>query len=153
MYRIIITVLIILVLGVVPALGQDASTNSVEFNGFGFDFESAYARNVNIEHYAGDPPENGPGFSDAPHTAFTLYNDLMLPESLFDVEASIHIYRIADLAAYPFLVKQADALQSPLVERPVWGCLVVGEARWPTCFLHSMLPRAISMRVEFPETG
>lgn len=139
---------LILLMGLIAFSAFSQEVHTISFDGFSF--ETALAQNFNIEQYAGDPPENGPGFADAPHTTITLYNDPTRPE------ASISIYRIADLAPYPFLEKHASALQSLLVERPDLSLFeITNENGMADVLPHvPVLPHGqiLNARVEYVET-
>jgi hypothetical protein len=117
---VILTFIMVFAIVVVPASAQerDPRDRELTFDDFSLTFHRTLVRNVNITEYAGDPPTNGPGFSDAPHIEIALYNETNLPESLFDTLVRIRVYSVNDLQDYPFLVEQAEALHSLLEERP-----------------------------------
>lgn len=100
------------------ALAQEGESQTLTLGDFSFEFNPEFAASVNITQYAGDPSEQGPGFSDAPHTRFTLYNQAPAPESWFEAEAGISVYRMEDLAEYEFMQAQVEQLQTLLEERP-----------------------------------
>jgi hypothetical protein len=119
--KLTILILVFLIgLVVTPAFAQegDPRNRHLTFDDFSLTFHRVIARNVGITEYAGDSPEIGPGFSDAPHYAVTLYNDTNLPDSLFDTIVSIRVYSLTDLQDYSFLMEQVDALKALLDERP-----------------------------------
>jgi hypothetical protein len=120
MKRTILILVLLIGLVAVPALAQegDPRDRSLTFDDFSITFHRAIVRNVAITEYAGDPPEHGPGFSDAPHFEIALYNDINLPDNLFDTVVGIRVYSLTDLQDYPFLVEQVDALTALLDERP-----------------------------------
>lgn len=102
------------------AMAQDMAVmvHTTSFDGIGFTFADAYARHVNITHYAGDPPEGGaPGFTDAPYTEFVLYQDAMAPYSLFDT-GGLRVYHLSDLASYDFMQANVEQLQMMIEQQP-----------------------------------
>jgi hypothetical protein len=114
MWHKVLLIGLLLAVMVMPALAQE---NIVRLNGFGFDL--TLAPNVNITRSAGDAPETaGPGFSDAAHTLFNMYNLPPAPESPFESVAGVRLYRMDDLAQYDFLMEQVEQLQNLLAERP-----------------------------------
>ena len=104
----------------IPVFAQESEPRDrvLTFDNFSLTFHRAIAPNVAITEYAGDPPDQGPGFSDAPHFEIALYNETNLPDSLFDTVVGIRVYSLADLQNYPFLAQQADSLASLLEEQP-----------------------------------
>lgn len=114
-----IVVTLLLMLGVVPALAQDGTSNTVQFNGFGFNFDSALATNVIISQYPGDAPDlQQPGGPEPRYTQFNLYAQPPAPEAAFDAPVSVRVYRIADITAYPDSIQQVQALQNLVAQRP-----------------------------------
>jgi len=114
-----LTLVLALLLAAFPAQAQEGASNSVQFNGLGFSFDSALATNVSITQYPGDPTDvQQPGGPEARHTQFNLFSQPPAPESFFDAPVSVRIYRLADLSAYEGSVAQVTALQNLLVNRP-----------------------------------
>ena len=118
MLRKLTLLFVLLAVAVTPAFAQEEVIHTIAVDGFSFPFDPAFAANVNIAQYPGDPPEFGPGFADAPHVRFDFYTELGLPDTAFNSLAGVRLYRSADLEAYPFLAMQADALQSLVTEGP-----------------------------------
>lgn len=109
---------LILALIIHPVAAQEQMTNTVNFNGFSFSFNSALGTNVNISYFPGDPVEGaGPGFSDASRTQFILYQPGQIDDSLFDT-GGVVIYRMQDLVQYPFLQAEVERLRMLLDDRP-----------------------------------
>jgi heat shock protein HslJ len=120
MKRKLIALTLLLIVGIFPALAQDGTSNSVQFNGFGFNFDSALATSVNISQYAGDAPDlQQPGGPEPRYTQFNLYTaGQPVPEAAFDAPVSVRVYSIADITAYPDSMAQVQALQNLVAQRP-----------------------------------
>lgn len=119
MKRLLIALSLLLVVGIFPAMAQDGTSNSVQFNGVGFSFDSSLATNVNIWQYPGDSPDlQQPGGAEPPYTQFNLYTQQPAPESAFDAPLSVRVYRTADIAAYADSLAQVQALQSLVAQQP-----------------------------------
>jgi heat shock protein HslJ len=117
-YKLITLVLLVMV-GVFPAMAQDSSLNQVTFNGFGVSFDSTLATNANIWQYAGDAPDlQQPGGAEPPFTQFNLYTQQPAPESAFDAPLAVRFYHTADIAAYTDSLAQVQALQTLIAQRP-----------------------------------
>src|SRR5689334_4956011 len=115
----LIALTLLLMLGIFPALAQDGTSSSVQFNGFGFTFDSALATNVNITQYPGDAPDlQQPGGPEPRYTQFNLYSQPPAPEAAYDAPISVRVYSIADVAAYPDSIAQVQALQNLVAQRP-----------------------------------
>jgi heat shock protein HslJ len=158
MKRKLIVVTLLLLLGAFPALAQDGTNNSVQFNGFGFNFDSALATNVNISQYPGDAPDlQQPGGPEPRYTQFNLYTQQPAPEATFDAPVSVRVYRIADIAAYPDSIQQVQALQNLVAQRPdLTSYMAVpsdNSASTPLPFLPVMpAAQAIRARAQYVET-
>jgi META domain-containing protein len=119
MKRKLIVLTLLLILGVIPALAQDGTPNSVQFNGFRFSFDSALATNVNISQYPGDPTDlQQPGGPEPRYLQFNLYTGQPAPEAGFDAPISVRVYSLADIAAYPDSMAQVQALQNLSAQQP-----------------------------------
>ncbi len=102
-----------------PALAQDATTNSVAFNGVGFQFDSSWATSVNIRQFAGDPTDlEQPGGPEVAHTEFVLYSGMETPPSAFEGVGAIRVYDTADFTGYEFPSAELASLQTLLTDRP-----------------------------------
>ena len=65
--------ILMLIVGIFPVLAQDATTlNNVQFNGFGFSFDSALATDANISQYPGDSPDLQQPGGPEPRSPFRL---------------------------------------------------------------------------------
>src|SRR4051812_38911040 len=118
MKRILIALTLLLMLGIFPALAQDATTNSVQYNGFGFNFDAHVATNVNVTQYPGDAPDlQQPGGPEPHYIQFNLYTQTPAPEAAFDAPVSVRVYSIADVAAYPDSIAQVQVLQNLVTQR------------------------------------
>lgn len=101
-----------------PVFAQESTLNTVSFNGFSFSFDSAWASNVNISRFAGDPADaQQPGGPEVAHTQFLLYSDTISPESMFDAQGAIRVYQTANFAGYTFAEAQLQQLQQLLTDR------------------------------------
>src|SRR6187397_644681 len=120
MKRMLFALTLLLIVGIFPAMAQVGGSNTVQFNGFGFSFDSALATNANISQYPGDSPDvQQPGGPEPRYLQFNLYNAGQTPpEAAFDAPISARVYAIADLAAYPDSLAQATALQNLVTQRP-----------------------------------
>src|SRR5215510_11598793 len=113
-------VTLILVFCAFPVLAQQptGTLNTVNFNGFSFNFDSTLATNVNISQFAGDPADlEQPGGPEVRHTQFLLYNAATSPESFLDANGAIRVYQTADFAAFPNAQAQLQQLQTLLTDR------------------------------------
>lgn len=113
MFR-VIAALLVLLLGVFPALAQDTTTSAVIFDGFGFYVDQGLAANVNISRHADEntfPPE-------PPYIQFLLYNGYPAPESLLDAVGGVRLYRLADFADYAEQTARLNDLRALLETRP-----------------------------------
>jgi hypothetical protein len=108
---------LIFALGLSPVSAQDGRQHQVLFDGFGFSFDAALAANVNIWHYAGDPPDR-PYLPEPPYTMFVLYNERPAPENVFDGSGGVYVYKTADLAGYTAYQEEVARFQTLLAERP-----------------------------------
>jgi heat shock protein HslJ len=118
MKRKLLALTLLLMLGVFPGLAQDNTSNSVQFNGFGFNFDSALATNVNISQYPGDASDlQQPGGPEPRYIQFNLYAQPPAPEAAYDAPISVRVYNIADIAAYPDSMAQVQALQNLVAQR------------------------------------
>jgi heat shock protein HslJ len=143
---------LLLALCAFPVLAQDSTLNSVSFNGFSFSFDSAWATNVNISRFAGDPVDaQQPGGPEVPHTQFLLYSDTILPES-FDAPGVIRIYQASDIAVYPNAAPQFQQLQTLLTDRPDLAQFMVSNSTLP--FLPTNLgpTQVVRARAQYVET-
>jgi heat shock protein HslJ len=119
MKRLLIALSLLLVLGIFPAMAQDGTSNSVQFNGVGFSFDSSLATNVNIWQYPGDAPDlQQPGGAEPPYIQFNLYTQQPAPESAYDAPLAVRVYRTADIAAYADWLAQVQALQNLVAQQP-----------------------------------
>lgn len=116
--KFVAALLVIFISTMLVGITTAQETNTFSYNRFSAEIDSLLAQNINISTYPGDPVEYGPGFSDAPHTAITLYNVLPGPEGQWDIVGGIKVYTMETLATYPFLQAQADALHVLLADRP-----------------------------------
>ena len=116
----LLALLVVLALGAFSASAHGEG-NNISVGGFSFSYNSALAANLNAYQYAGDDPTLPPGAAEAPHMAFTLYNETpnfdIVPAAL-DSVAQIRVYEVADFADYPAIQSVADQLRSILDERP-----------------------------------
>lgn len=106
----------LLALLVLPVMAQDSAAHFVNFDGFGFNFDSSIATNVNIVQAPGDPL-NSTDIS-IPHPSrirFTLYNDTSPPD--FGAPGEIHVFRTTDFETYDFALEQLQQLQILLADR------------------------------------
>jgi len=119
---------LLLALSVLPALAQDdaAQSHTVSYDGFSFMFDSAFASNVNITQYAGDPAEFGVGFAEVQHTAFTFYDQFPAPESWFDAKGGIRVYNTADFAGYEAYPERLAQLQTLIAEQSDLSQFMIG---------------------------
>ena len=108
-----------LALAAFPALAQDATTNTVIFNGISFSFPSSLASNLNIVQAAADAPDlQQPGGPAVKHTEFTLYNGAPDAQQMVYGEGSISIYNTAAFAGYEQASTEFTNLQTLLTQRP-----------------------------------
>lgn len=114
-------IIVLLIMMVFPSLAQDDENQllQVTFEGVSLEYKTAVADNVAITRYAGDPVEGaGPGFSDAKHFTFNLY-DNPYPELVGEAfPARIRVYRMDDLMQYDFMAEKVGELQTLLDEQP-----------------------------------
>lgn len=97
---------------------RDPRDRTIAVDEVSFTMHRALFRTAVVSEYPGDSPEFGPGFSDAPHVQVALSGDAPAQGSLWEAPVGIRVYRIEDLADFPFLTEQADALAALLAERP-----------------------------------
>src|SRR5215213_2739956 len=110
---------ILLVLFALPAAAQDDGTNTVALNDFNFRVDPTIYSGVNINQFAGDPPDlEAPGGPEVKHTQFILYNQYPVPESIFDAPGAIRVYNTADFEGYEFPTMRLEQLQTLLDEQP-----------------------------------
>lgn len=115
----LLSIALLLVTGLLSVMAQDDAAYSAAANGVGFNYSPVLGPNVNIVHYAGDAIEGaGPGFSDARHFQFLLYDAAPAAESLFERGGGLRVYRRDDLARYDFLQNMVDQLETLLSDRP-----------------------------------
>jgi hypothetical protein len=108
--------ILMLMMGVMPALAQESHT--VVYDAFRFSYDSTLAGHVNIAPYPGDPPDNTmEGAIEVKHTQFTLYDGDVVP-STFESPAAIRVYSVADFKGYAEREKRLAALQSLLDKKP-----------------------------------
>jgi hypothetical protein len=116
----LLVLLAVLALGAFSAFAHDEN-NSISVGGFSLSYNHALAANISAYQYAGDEPSLPPGAAEAPHTAFTLYNESpnfdIVPAAL-DSIAQVRVYEVADFADYPAIQSVVDQLRSILDERP-----------------------------------
>jgi hypothetical protein len=114
-YRLAALILLVM-MGVMPALAQENHT--VAYDTFRFSYDSSLAAHVNIAPYPGDPPDNTmEGGIEVRHTQFTLYDGDVVP-SAFESPAAIRVYNVADFKGYAEREKRLAALQSLLEQKP-----------------------------------
>ncbi|MEO8609492.1 MAG: META domain-containing protein [Chloroflexota bacterium] len=115
----LIALTLLVIVGIFPALAQGSVTNTVQYNGFGFSFDSTIATNVDISQYAGDSPDvQQPGGPEPHYIQFNLYTRNPAPEAGFDAPISVRVYSLADVAAYPDSIAQVQVLQNLVAQRP-----------------------------------
>lgn len=103
----------------VSANAQEDNTSTLTYEGITLNYDRIMGDSIAIIHYPGDPAESAaPGFSDAAHIAFNMFNTYAVPESAFGGGGGVSVYRMSDLAAYNFLMAQVDALTILLAEKP-----------------------------------
>lgn len=122
------TLLLMLLLGLcaLPTLAQDATTNTVSFNGFSFSFPNTLATNVNIAQVeADDPALEQPGGPNVKHTEFTLFNGAYEPQAGFLGDGIVSVYNTTDFAGYELATTEFTNLQSLLAERPDLSAFLV----------------------------
>ncbi|MCA0455008.1 MAG: META domain-containing protein [Chloroflexi bacterium] len=94
---------------VLPAAAQSPTTATVGYDGFSFSYDTTVATHIDIDPYAGDPPDAA-GMAEVKHVQFTLSDSDTTP-SLFDAAMGIRVYNTADFAMYPAYQQQYDTLQ------------------------------------------
>ena len=104
---------------VIPAQAQEGTMNNVSFNNFSFSYDPALGSRVTIVQQPGDAPQlEQPGGPIAPHTYFTIYDELADPAFPEFGPIIIRVYRTADLAAYPLLQPELANLQNLVSNQP-----------------------------------
>ncbi len=115
--------ILILLLGVSPALAQDGGTNTVLFGHFSFTLDPALATNVAITQVPGDSPDlAAPGGPQAARTEFILNtaplnNGASVP-SMLEATAAILVFPVENFAPLDFYAMRREALQELLMTRP-----------------------------------
>jgi hypothetical protein len=107
-------------------------SDSVSFNGVGFDLDARLGSSVNITRVPGQPADlQQPGGPDAPHVAFTLYGPRGEGERVPRVARAsgvVRAYATADIAGYEEASGQLDELRALLGDRPdLGGFMAVSE--------------------------
>lgn len=124
-----IAFLIVLLLGVTPALAQDGETHTIVFDGFEFGWASALAGGVTAIQHPGEPLDlDAPGSPQPPRVEFTLFrqipwdqvpiDEMGYPGSDREVAGSVLLYWVDAIAPYDFSQQQVEALQALLAQRP-----------------------------------
>lgn len=107
-----------LVVTALPALAQD-TINTVNYNGIGFQFDSALATNVDIRQFPGDPVDlEQPGGPEVAHTEFVLYSGVETPTDTFSGVGTIRVYDSASFTGYEQASFQLANLQNLVAARP-----------------------------------
>lgn len=108
-YLLLTVLLAMTALVVLPAAAQTPTTATVGYNGFSFTYDTTVASHVDIDPYAGDPPDAA-GMAEVKHVQFTVSDSDTAP-SLFDAAIGIRVYTAADFAMYQAYQQQYDTLQ------------------------------------------
>ena len=125
-YLLLTVLLAMTALVVLPAAAQTPTTATVGYNGFSFTYDTTVASHVDIDPYAGDPPDAA-GMAEVKHVQFTISDSDTAP-SLFDAAIGIRVYTTADfamyqayqqqmMAAYMQMQQQAAAQQQQLLQQ------------------------------------
>ena len=124
MQRLIVLFVITLLLATgLPVYAQGGDTHTIAFDGFSFTYDATLGTEVNISQVAGQPVDRqGPGSPEPPYTEFIVSApepgvDELTPY-LTDAPFAVRVYRVADVAAYPYSQQQADQLAALLNTRP-----------------------------------
>jgi hypothetical protein len=96
-------------IGTAPSAAQGDPKLTLKVDRLLIRYPAWLASGLLVSDYVGDPPEQGPGFADAPHKRIEFY-DPYPPEGVFDGKAVIQLYRSADLKRYLFLDEQRQQL-------------------------------------------
>jgi hypothetical protein len=111
----IVLCLLLLALGVFPALAQDSdTTRTLIYNDFSFDYDESLGNNVSIRNVPADPvPVQRSGSPQIARTQITLYDS-------GDIRSiDINLMDMADFDAdYSDSIRQLDILRALLDERP-----------------------------------
>ncbi len=114
-----LVVVLLLMLVAPAALAQESNVNTVTFNGFSFDYDSALGSVLTIVQQPGDSPEvQQPGGPVAPHTYYALSDQSSEPTFPEFAPLIIRVYRVADLAPYDELQANLTALRSLIDNQP-----------------------------------
>ncbi len=140
---------------VLPAAAQSPTTATVGYNGFNFTYDTTVASHVDIDAYAGDPPDAA-GMAEVKHVQFTVSDSDTMP-SIFDAPIGIRVYNTADFAMYPAQQQQFDTLQGLLSQQMDLSPFMVMSANLSENTL-PFIPvvaagQAIRARVQYVDTG
>jgi hypothetical protein len=116
-------VMLVLCLVVVPLKAQETALNTVNFNGFRFQYPADLAATLQVSSVPGAVPQSPDGtpsvFDTPPHTEFFLTTTTPYQNQAFVQADRLRVYRTADFANYhPYFMEQVTALQSLLDDRP-----------------------------------
>jgi hypothetical protein len=89
----------LLLISILPSFAQDTTAHKVTFNNVSFVYPDAFAQNISITTYAGDPldqPAPTMAGLEPPYVRFELSN-----EGNYRPELSMEVIKSADLVGYP----------------------------------------------------
>lgn len=117
--RFLLLVMALMLVAVMPLAAQDATSNTLTFNGVSVTYPSDYVRTI-VATFAGDAMDvEQPGGPEAKHIRFEMHTEEYPPFDEYDAaEALIRVYSTGDLQGYTYHTDTLASLQALLNDRP-----------------------------------